>query len=143
MIYFKFHNHFLQKKTIGLSYIPNLNRKRDEAMTAKRSAPYYFIMNLILPGLAQMAIGHYWRGLIQLGICAGCFVLAACKLLVPMINNLKAAFDDTGTKFETYDLNSILIAVAVMIVVWCWSLFELPLLLHRQSVRKQNEEGKI
>lgn len=112
-------------------------------MTAKRSAPYYFIMNLILPGLAQIAIGHYCRGLIQLGTCAGCFVLAASKLIVPMINNLKNAFNDTGAPFETYDLNSILIAIAVMIVVWCWSLFELPLLLRHQSERKQNEEGII
>lgn len=110
-------------------------------MSKTRSASFCVFLNLILPGLAQLVLGYYWRGLIQLSGAAGAFLVAAYFMLTTMINNLQMAFNDTGAQFETYNLRAIMIAGLVMTLLWLWSLAELPFLLMRKFRQQRDKEG--
>jgi len=98
------------------------------------SAIFYFVINLILPGLSQLALGFYLRGLFQLLGTLFCLVMAMAKLLVPLIEDIRMMLASDNSVMEMPDLKSIIIYSSVFILIWCWSLMEIPFLLRRKQV---------
>jgi|GEM_PF-2837058 len=105
------------------------------------SALFYFVLNLIIPGLGQLALGFYIRGCVLLAGSLICCTLSTDKLLTPIMDNLQMALDGGGGTLETPDLHVVLLYGTGFILFWCWSLFEIPFLMRKKRALLE-QEGK-
>jgi len=101
-------------------------------MSKIHSAIFYFVINLILPGLAQLTLGFYIRGAIQLLAGIACCSMSTGKLLAPMIKNIQIMMESGNGALEMPDLKSIIIYTSCFILIWSWSLIEIPFLLRKK-----------
>jgi len=88
-----------------------------------RSRVFYLGLNLLAPGIGQIALKWYFRGILELLLFMIAFAWGFMELLLPLIQYYTSELPP-----ELHiNVVPLLIAVAAGILVWLWSLVEIIL----------------
>jgi hypothetical protein len=82
----------------------------------------YAVLNLIAPGIGQIAMKKYFRGAFQILFTVGCFIWMLHSFVLIVVGNLHNARDG---KPINYDLSGIFIPMGLIFVLWVFSYFDL------------------
>lgn len=85
----------------------------------------YLAMNLLAPGIGQLAL-HWWlRGTLQLVSSVICFVLAAWCIVGPLLSNVSRIMKDNDAKLENPDLVTFFYYFLALVAIWIWSFLDI------------------
>ena len=87
-----------------------------------RSRTFYLGLNLLAPGVGQIALKWYFRGILELLIFIVAIAWGFMELLLPVINFLT---NENAPLHFNYP--PLIIAISAGLLVWLWSLVEIIL----------------
>jgi len=82
----------------------------------------YAVLNLIAPGIGQIAMKKYFRGAFQMLFTVGCFIWMLHSFVLIVVGNLHNAMDG---KPIIYNLSGIFIPMGLIFVLWFFSYLDL------------------
>jgi hypothetical protein len=86
---------------------------------------FYLGLNLLAPGIGQIALRWYFRGILELLIAIAAIVWMVAEIFVPILNFMTG--DNMTGAFPNINLQKILFALGIIVLVWLWSLVEIIL----------------
>ncbi|QSH40440.1 hypothetical protein P0136_13255 [Lentisphaerota bacterium ZTH] len=97
----------------------------------KKSRSFYLGINLMAPGLGQLMLKWYLRGLIELLGAVGCLAWAVWAVVKPFIDFYSS--NPAQADIPQVNLSSVIGAVMLFILIWLWSFLEIILFFPKQS----------
>lgn len=92
----------------------------------------YLGLNFIAPGVGQLALKWWIRGLIQLGGALATVIWCAWIMIDNFIHCFHAAMAGREIcPFTTFDYATFGLAILLLVVIWLWSLVDI-MLFYRQ-----------
>jgi hypothetical protein len=82
-------------------------------------------MCLFAPGIPQLALKWWWRGILQCGGALVLFVLAASRIIGPMLRNYSLMLNDGSGQMEKIDLAGFFQFVFLLMLLWLWSFIDI------------------
>ena len=108
-----------------------------------RSRLFYLGLNMLAPGIGQLALRWYLRGTLELLIFIAAIAWGFMELLLPIINY---AMSDVATSaFPKINTVPLIIAIAAGVLVWLWSLVEI-ILFYNPPVsedKNKNQDSEV
>ena len=90
---------------------------------------FYMSLSLVIPGLGQLFLGWWLRGLMEILTVLVCVLGCAWEVLAPIILSVKNLLSDGEGEIVQPDIRTMLLHVgvyiAIVIAVYFWSLFEI------------------
>jgi len=105
-----------------------------------RSRLFYLGLNLLAPGIGQLALKWYFRGILELLLFIAAIAWGFMELLLPIINY--ALSDVTTSTFPKINVVPLIIALAVGVIVWLWSLVEIILFYNPANGEDKDNANK-
>lgn len=90
-----------------------------------RSRMFYLGLNLLAPGIGQIALKWYFRGILELLIFIVAIAWGFMELLLPIINFMASENSANAPLHINYP--PLVIALVAGLLVWLWSLVEIVL----------------
>ena len=97
-------------------------------------------LNLLAPGIGQLALKWYFRGILELLLFIAAIAWGFMELLLPIINY--ALSDVTTSAFPKINAVPLIIAIAAGVIVWLWSLVEIILFYNPPTDQDKDKEVK-
>jgi hypothetical protein len=104
-----------------------------------RSRLFYLGLNMLAPGIGQIALKWYIRGILELLIFMTAFAWGFMELLLPLIQYYTS---DLPVELHI-NVVPLLIAVATGILVFLWSLVEIILFYNQPERQDKNQDARV
>lgn len=105
-----------------------------------KSRLFYLGLNMLAPGIGQIALKWYFRGILELLLFVAAIAWGFMELLMPIINY--ALSDVTTSAFPKINVVPLIIALAAGVIVWLWSLVEIVLFYNPSNGQGKDNEAK-
>jgi hypothetical protein len=96
-----------------------------------RSRLFYIGLNLIAPGIGQLALRWYVRGAIELLLSFITIIWSFMELFMPIINILSGNDNDGQI---TINFSALFLSIFILIIVWLWSIIEIILFYKKKNI---------
>jgi hypothetical protein len=111
----------------------------DQPAKTEKNGAYYFVLNLLAPGIAQFALKHYFRGFAQLSLAVVFFLWTAWEILRPLIVSVSNFLAHNSETAQIQQIGymyfvRIFIPLFLICVVWGWSMLDLFFLLRNKKM---------
>lgn len=90
-----------------------------------KSKMFYLGLNLLAPGIGQIALRWYFRGILELLIAIAAIVWMVAEIFVPILNFMTG--DNMTGALPNINFQQILFALGIIVLVWLWSMVEIIL----------------
>ncbi|MCP3967297.1 MAG: hypothetical protein GY750_08840 [Lentisphaerae bacterium] len=103
----------------------------------KKNRTFYLGVNLIAPGLGQVMLKWYVRGVLELLAAIGCLVWAVAAVIYPIITFYTG--DPMTSQLPQINISQVIGAVLLFILIWLWSFLEIILFFPKKSLTQEAE----
>ncbi len=100
-----------------------------------RSRLFYLGLNMLAPGIGQIALKWYMRGIVELLLFTAAIAWGFMELLLPIIRY--AMSDVAASAFPKINVTPLVIAISAGMIIWLWSLVEI-ILFYNPPVSQDN-----
>jgi len=103
---------------------------------------YYLGLNLIVPGLGQVALGYYLKGIIMFIATIASFIYFCWLIIHPYLEILKKLSNDESVEFiRMFNVRLMILSFLALALIWLWSFIDIIYSCTVPEKEKENGGG--